>query len=114
MTLLALPKPGPPLIALVGRCLLQAEEVGQAEAEHGRAADAQQLAAGHAVTRVFPWSSGDHEHGRDLQVVGKSVWADCVVGKRCGLGESCAWRVIRPASLRHLLFYWCGMPVVNN
>ena len=37
-----------------GLRLLQAEDVGQAQAEEGRAADAQQFAAGDAVAGVFP------------------------------------------------------------
>ena len=52
---LGLAEAGAAVGGVLGRCrLLQAEEVGQAEAEHGRAADAQQFAAGDAVTGVFP------------------------------------------------------------
>ena len=62
MTLLALPKPGPPAVLSLAVALLQREEIGQAQAEDRRAADAQQFAAGHAVTGVFPGPSGNHEH----------------------------------------------------
>ena len=52
---------------LVGRRLLQAKKIGQAEAEHRGAADAQQIAAGNAITGIFSGPSWNHEHGRHLK-----------------------------------------------
>src|SRR5262249_41288463 len=49
-----------------GLGLLQAEEVRQAEAQGGRAADAGRSARGDAVTGVLAGGAGDHEQGRFL------------------------------------------------
>src|SRR5262249_14379427 len=43
------------------------EEVGEAEAEQGGAADAKELAAGHAVTRGSALLTGNHEHVQSLR-----------------------------------------------
>src|SRR5438067_12770879 len=42
---------------------LKLEEVGEADAEQGRATDTEQVPPRDAVTRITSWLSGDHEHG---------------------------------------------------
>ena len=67
MTLRARFQPGPlPSVAPVGSVGLgfEGEDVGEGEAEHGGAADAQKFAAGHAVAGGFILGAGDHEHRR--------------------------------------------------
>ena len=70
MMLLALPQPGPPagaaaVSAAGGRGGLELEHRAEAQAQQARAADAQQVAAGHAelrVAQVFACLSGDDDH----------------------------------------------------
>ena len=67
---LGLAEPRSATDALVGGGLLQAKDVGQAEAERCRAADAQHIAAGYPITSVFSGPSWNHKHGRHLEKSG--------------------------------------------
>ena len=67
MTLLALPKPGPPcsgLAAVVSPAWpMPPNRSARRQAEDGRAADAQEVAARDAVAGVLAGEARDHEHG---------------------------------------------------
>ena len=65
ITLLALPQPGPPAATLASSAAacLQLEHVAERQAEHGRSADAQQIAASQSdsaitiVSAELPWNA---------------------------------------------------------